>query len=174
MHPHLQIHLPLRKVDQLYLSLRSDTLRSDAGLSDVVPTPSTSSAFSDAELSLLKDRAVTEIMPGQWMHTQKQADGRIVLTPVDPRQELLTIKREAKGDQIMGAVGEHMIQQLSVHTQAIMKKVAFNPNARALQRPSDARARARDRIGFAPIPKQMNSLLVNRGSPQWMILERWP
>ena len=29
----------------------------------------------------------------------------------------------------MGAVGEHMIQQLSVHTQAIMKKVAFNPNA---------------------------------------------
>jgi len=60
-------------------SLRSDTIRSDAPLSGVVPPPSTSSSFSEAELSLLKDRAITEITPGQWMHTQEQADGRIVL-----------------------------------------------------------------------------------------------
>ena len=46
-------------------SLRSDALRSDAGLSEVVPTPSTSSAFSDAELSLLKERAITEVTPGR-------------------------------------------------------------------------------------------------------------
>ena len=37
------------------------------------------------------------------MHTADQADGRIVLTPVDPRQELLDIKREAQGERIMGA-----------------------------------------------------------------------
>jgi len=52
--------------------------------SQPVPSPSSQgvpspSSFSDAELSLLKDRAVTEIMPGQWMHTQEQANGRIVL-----------------------------------------------------------------------------------------------
>jgi hypothetical protein len=29
----------------------------------------------------------------------------------------------------MDSVGEHIISQLSVHTQAIMKKVAFNPNS---------------------------------------------
>ena len=84
--------------------------------------------YTEAEVSLLKERAITEVTPGQWMHTVKQANGSILLTPVDPRQELLTIKREAQGDEIMGAVGEHMIQQLSVHTQAIIKKVALNPN----------------------------------------------
>jgi len=63
-----------------------------AALSHAQPTSAT---FSDAELSLLTERAITEITPGQWMHTVKQADGRIILTPVDPRQELLTIKREA-------------------------------------------------------------------------------
>jgi len=72
-------------------------------LTEVVPTPSTSSDFSDAEVSLLKERSITEITPGQWMHTQEQADGRIILTPVDPRQELLSLKRTAQGDRIMGA-----------------------------------------------------------------------
>ena len=37
------------------------------------------------------------------MRTAEQADGRIVLTPVDPRQKLLYIKREAQGERIMGA-----------------------------------------------------------------------
>ncbi len=46
---------------------------------DVVPAPSKAS-FSDAELSLLKERGITEIMPGNWMHTQEQAYGRIILT----------------------------------------------------------------------------------------------
>ena len=51
-----------------------------------------------------------------------------MLTPVDPRREILRIRRAADGDEIMGAVGENMVRQLTVHTQAIMKKVAFNPN----------------------------------------------
>ena len=62
-------------------SLRSATLPTPTEGFEVVPTPSTAS-FSDAELSLLKDRAVTEIMPGQWMHTQEQADGRIIAREV--------------------------------------------------------------------------------------------
>jgi len=57
--------------------LSSPVLSSPVLSKDVQPSP-TSSKFSDAELSLLKDRAVTEIMPGQWMHTQEQADGRII------------------------------------------------------------------------------------------------
>ena len=57
-------------------SLSSSFLPASTEGFDVVPT---SSSFSDAELSLLQDRAITEITPGQWMHTQEQADGRIVL-----------------------------------------------------------------------------------------------
>jgi len=48
-----------------------------AALSHAQPASAT---FSDAELSLLKERGITEITPGQWMHTTEQADGRIVLT----------------------------------------------------------------------------------------------
>ena len=51
-----------------------------------------------------------------------------MLTPVDPQQELLRLQRTAKGDELMGAVGENMVNQMTVHTQAILKKVAFNPN----------------------------------------------
>ena len=51
-----------------------------------------------------------------------------MLSPVDPQQELVRLQRSAKGEEIMGAVGENMVNQLTVHTQAIMKKVAFNPN----------------------------------------------
>ena len=53
--------------------------------SQPVPSPSSqgvpsSSSFSEAELSLLNERGITEITPGQWMRTVEQADGRIVLT----------------------------------------------------------------------------------------------
>jgi hypothetical protein len=38
------------------------------------------------------------------------------------------IQQEAHGERIMGSIGDQMIQGLSVHTQAIMKKVALNPS----------------------------------------------
>jgi len=56
--------------------LRSDALRSDPGLSEVVQPSPTSSPFSDAELSMLQERGITQVTPGRWMHTQEQADGR--------------------------------------------------------------------------------------------------
>ncbi len=39
-----------------------------------------SATFSDAELSLLQERGITEITPRRWMHTEVQASGRIMLT----------------------------------------------------------------------------------------------
>ena len=59
-------------------SLRSDTLPTPTDAFDVVPAPSKASSFSDVELSLLKERRITEITPGNWMYTQEQADGRII------------------------------------------------------------------------------------------------
>ena len=85
-------------------ALPDPSLRSDAGLSEVVRPPSTSSAFSDAEISLLKDRGIAEVTPGRWMHTAEQADGRIMLPPVNARQELLNIRREAQGERIWARV----------------------------------------------------------------------
>ena len=76
---------------------------SDPIQSDPIQAEHVSAVFSDAELSLLKDQGVTEITPGRWMRTMEQADDRIVLTPVEPRQELLNIRREAQGERIMGA-----------------------------------------------------------------------
>ena len=49
------------------------------GSLDVPPSP-TSSPFTDAELSLLKDWGITEVTPGRWMRTAEQTDGRIMLT----------------------------------------------------------------------------------------------
>lgn len=86
------------------------------------------SQLSESDLKLLASQLITEVTPGRWMRTVERSDGSIVLTPVDPHRELLSLKRSAQGDRIMNAVGEQMITSLSVHTQAILKKVAFNPN----------------------------------------------
>ena len=86
------------------------------------------SQFTQSDINLLAGQQITEVTPGRWMRTHERSDGSIVLTPVDPHRELLSLKRSAQGDRIMNAVGEQMITSLSVHTQAIMKKVAFNPN----------------------------------------------
>ncbi len=109
--------------------LRRPPVPVPASASDALPAPaSASSAFSDLEMTILREQGISEITPGQWMRTEQLADGRIMLSPVDPRQELLSIRRSTEGEQIMGAMGENMVNQLTVHTQAIMKKVAFNPN----------------------------------------------
>jgi len=55
----------------------SSSLPVPAPASQGVPS---SSSFSDAELSLLAERGITEITPGRWMHTAEQASGRIMLT----------------------------------------------------------------------------------------------
>jgi hypothetical protein len=81
--------------------------------SQLQPAPA-SSGFSDEELSLLEEQGITEITPGQWMRTEQQSEGRFMLIPVDPQQELLRLRRTAKGDEIMGAVGENMVNQLTV------------------------------------------------------------
>jgi len=78
--------------------------RSDPMRSDPIHAEHVSAVFSDAELSLLKDRGITEVTPGRWMHTAEQADGRIMLPPVDARQELLNIRREAQGERIWARV----------------------------------------------------------------------
>jgi hypothetical protein len=65
---------------------------------------STSSGLTEQQVALLNSRAITEITPGQWMHTREQADGRIVLTPVDPRMELQMIEGQTRGDAIVVAL----------------------------------------------------------------------
>ena len=54
--------------------------RSDPILSDPIQAEHVSAVFSDAELSLLQERGITEITPGRWMHTEEQASGWIMLT----------------------------------------------------------------------------------------------
>ena len=60
------MHAPLYDFILTRISARQD-----------VPSSSPSS-FSDVEISLLKERRITEVTPGHWMHTQEQADGRII------------------------------------------------------------------------------------------------
>ena len=54
------------------------TLPVPAHPSDAEPPVLPHADFSEAELSLLNDRGVTEITPGRWMHTEEQASGRII------------------------------------------------------------------------------------------------
>ena len=56
----------------------SDAIRSDPALSHAQPTSAT---FSYAERSLLRERGITEVTPGRWMHTMAQADGRRARIP---------------------------------------------------------------------------------------------
>ena len=58
-------------------TIPSSAQLSDPALSVAQPASAT---FSDAELSLLQERGITEITPGRWMQTVEQASGRIMLT----------------------------------------------------------------------------------------------
>jgi hypothetical protein len=83
------------------------TMLDDAGrcwtMLDDAGRGSTSSGLTEQEIALLNARAITQITPGQWMHTQEGAGGTIVLTPVDPRMELQMIEGQTRGDAIARA-----------------------------------------------------------------------
>jgi hypothetical protein len=70
---------------------------------DMTGLVGTSQGLTEQQVALLKSRAITQITPGQWMHTRKQSDGKIVLTPVDPRMELQMIEGQTRGDAIARA-----------------------------------------------------------------------
>ena len=84
--------------------LRSSAERGPASLSDA-EHGSASLGVTEQELTLLKAHQITQITPGQWMHTTQQGDGRIILTPADPQAELQIIRNEARGDAIIDSIG---------------------------------------------------------------------
>jgi hypothetical protein len=67
---------------------RLDSTQLDAPSRDLGSLVTPSHGMTEQEVALLKSRAITQVTPGHWMHTRKQADGTIVLTPVRAQQVL--------------------------------------------------------------------------------------
>jgi len=106
-----------------------DPIPSDRDPSEViVPDPSTSrDGLTRSEIDLLGSRGIVRGEDGIWKHIETEPSGRTIITPVNPLAELQRLSSQAQGDAILQNVNKHMIEQLEISTQAIIKKVALNP-----------------------------------------------
>ena len=103
------------------LQRRDDTVQYDTGLDD------DGQGFTQAEINLLGANKIVRGEDGVWKHIEKEPSGRTIITPVNPMAELQRLSSQAQGDAILQNVNKHMIEQLEISTQAIIKKVALNP-----------------------------------------------